>query len=432
MALLAPLFEKRASALSSGLGPGDPALASFFQPVNTSSSKVVTADIAMRVSTVFACVKRISETIAMLPLNVMQNLPDGGHRIATDHRLYKVLRNQANRWQTSYDWRMMMQAHILLRGNGYSQIVPTPGMGMNELVPLHPDRVWPFVVTPNGVKYYMFDSSPPPPAGSQLYYHYFPQNADTVILPASQVIHVKGPSSNGIVGLNAIRLAQEGVGLAMATEEHGARLFSNGAQIGKAFKHPGQLSEAAYKRLKDSLAAEHAGVSNAHKTLVLEEGMSIETLSMTAEDAQFLETRKFQVEDIARIFAVPLVLIGHSGDKNGTYASAEQLVQSYLTYTINPWLTAWEQVLCSKLLYASEKSFYIDFDIAAMLRGDSAARAQYYKARFEMGSISPDEIRAKEGDSPIGDGSGGKYYIMTNLLPSTMIGQDQGATNAGE
>lgn len=424
MAILSPLFEKRATAVASGLGAGDPALALFYGGQNTASAQSVTPDTAMRVSTVFACVKRISETIAMLPLNVMRKTAANGHEQATTHRLYRVLRSRPNRWQTSYDWRMMQQAHLLLRGNAYSQIVTTPGRGMNELIPLHPDRVWPFAVTPSGVKYFMHWNSPPPPAGSKIWYQHFPQNAPASVLSSDEVIHIKGPSINGVVGLNPIQLAQESVGLAMATEEHGARLFSNGAQISKAFKMPGKLSQDAYDRLKKSLATTHAGVSNAHKTIILEEGMDIATLSMTAENAQFLESRKFQVEDIARIFSVPLLLLGHSGDKNSTYASAEQLVQAFMTYTINPWLTAWEQVLCSQLLYDSERDYYIDFDDSAMLRGDSKARADYYRARFQMGSISPDEIRAKEGESPIPDGSGGKYYIMTNLIPSSESGKE--------
>lgn len=426
MGLLSPIFEKRATSVHSSAGVGDPALASFFGGQNTSSAQFVTSDSALRVSTVFACVKRISETLAMLPLNVNRNTNDGGHTLSTNHRLYKQLSMKPNKWQTSYDWRMMKQFHLLLRGNCYSYIASNPGRGMNELVPMHPDRVWPFVVTPSGAEYYMFWNSPPPPAGSKIKYHYFPQNAPAQVLTSDVVLHIKGPSINGVVGLNPIQLAQEGIGLAMATEEHGARLFSNGAQISKAFKHPGQLSQPAYDRLKASLSNEHAGVSNAHKTIVLEEGMDIATLSMTAEDSQFLESRKFQVEDIARIFSVPLILIGHSGDKNSTYASAEQLMQSFMTYTMGPWIVAWEQCMCDKLLYwqTSEKDYYIDFDVSAIMRGDSAARSAYYKARFELGSMSPDEIRAKEGDSPIADGSGKKYYLMTNLLPLDMIGKE--------
>lgn len=422
MAILSTLFEKRASAIASGLGPGDPALATFFGGQNTASAQYVTADTSLRVSTVYACVKRISETLAMLPLNTNRELPDGGHLIDKKFRLYKQLSQKPNRWQTSYDWRLMQQAHVLLRGNSYSEITNTPGRGLNELVPMHPDRVWPIAVTPSGVEYYMFWNSPPPPAGSRIKYQYFPQNAPMKVLLDSEVLHIKGPSINGVVGLNPIQLAQESIGLAMATEEHGARLFSNGAQISKAFKHPSKFSQEAYERLKNSLSESHSGVANAHKTIVLEEGMDIASLSMTAEDSQFLESRKFQVEDIARIFAVPLILIGHSGDKNSTFASAEQLMQSFMTYTMAPWITAWEQAMCDKLIY--EKDVYIDFDVSAIMRGDSQARSAYYKARFELGSISPDEIRAKEGDSPIADGSGGKYYLMTNLLPLDLIGKD--------
>jgi HK97 family phage portal protein len=423
MGYLSRAFEKRASADIIGLSPGDPALAAFWGGPSTASVQDVSSDTALRVSTVFACVNRISQTLAMLPLLTMHDLPGGGHEIAKSHRLYKQLRYQSNRWQTAYDFRLMMQAHVLLRGNGYARIVSAPGRGINELVPMHPDRVWPFVITPNGVTYYMYDNSPPPPPGSKLFFQYFPINANMEILLQSEVFHVTGLSTNGIVGINPIKKLREAIGLAMATEEHGARVFSNGAQISKAFRHPNKLSKDAYDRLKSSLGSEFQGVRNSNKTIILEEGMDISTLSMTSEDAQFLETRAFQVEDIARIFSVPLVLIGHSGDKASTYASAEQFVASFITHTMQPHFVSWEQAIQRDLFYPSEMGIYrAAFNVDEMLRGDMAGRAAYYTARFGVASISPDEIRAKEGESPIADGSGTKHYIMSNMIPLEMAG----------
>lgn len=433
MALLSPLWEKRASASPSlPLSSGDPALMGIFGGSSTNSAQTVNADTALNISAVFACVTRKAKTLAMLPLNVMRRLPDGGKEIATNHRLYKQLNSKPNRWQTSFDWRYMMHGHVLLRGNGYSRIISTPGRGINELVPMHPDRVWPFVITPNGATYYMYDNSPPPPAGSKLFYQYFPINAEAEVLSEKDVLHIRGFSTNGIVGLTVVKLMRESVGIAMATEEQGARLFSNGAQVGKVFKHPSALSDVAYNRLREELNRNTAGVGNAHKTLILEDGMSIEQTTLTMEDAQFLETRKFQVEDICSFLDVPMILINRSGDKNQTFASAEQIISIFINHQMAPDFVCWEQVLNKDLLYASERNeYYCDFDFSALLRGDTKARAEYLLKRFQTASITPDEIRVSEGGSPTGTPEGKKYYLQSGMLPVDMAGKMNSPVQSG-
>jgi HK97 family phage portal protein len=351
MGLLSLRKENRDSLNgATAIHPKDPALADLWSGgTNSASGQHVTSDTAMRVSTVYACVTVLSQTLAMLPKYVKQVRSDGGLDNLQNHRLYKQIHNRPNRWQTSFEFFEMMEGHRLLRGNAYARIVAYPGRGINELVPMHPDRVWPFVVTPSGVTYFMYDNSPSPPPGSKLYYQY----GDTEILLSDEVLHVRGFSTNGIVGMNPItRAAREAVGLAMATEETGARLFSNGAQISKIFKHPTKMSDAVYERMKKQMDA-FSGSSNAGKTMILEEGMGIESLSMTMDNAQFLETRKFQVEDIARIFNVPLVLIGH-GDKAPTYASAEQFFMSFKVHTMHPNCKRWEEAMERDLLYPQE------------------------------------------------------------------------------
>lgn len=424
MGLLSPMRKESRAGSTAPLSPADPALADMFTVVNSASGQNVTADTALRISTVYACVNRISKTVAMLPLNVMKKLPGGGKEIATSHRLYRQINARPNRWQTSYDWRLMTQGHILLRGNGYSRLVSTPGRGLNELIPLHPDRVWPFIITPNGVTYYMYDNSPVPPAGSKLFYQYFPINANTEILTDEEVFHIKGYSVNGIVGMNVVKLMRESIGLSMATEEHGSRLFSNGAQISKIFTHPTKMSDTVYKRMKEQLGKEFSGVSNAHKTMILEEAMKVENISMTMEDAQFLKTRNFQVEDIASFLDVPLILINRSSDKNQTFASAEQIVSLFITHQMTPHFVCWEQQLSRDLLYPSEinDGYYFDFDLRAMMRGDTASRATYLKQRFTMASMSPDDIRVYEGESPTGTEEGKKYYLQSGMMPANMAG----------
>ena len=423
MGLLSPLFERRAS-VSQSLGMNDPALEGYFGGVgtNTASSQNVNAETALAISTVFACVSRKAKTLAMIPLEVKKKLKDGGHEVAVQHRLYRQLNSKPNAWQTSYDWRLMGQTHIMLRGNFYNYIQSTPGRGLNQLIPLDPDRVWPFVVTRSGVVYYLSDNSPVPPEGSKIFYHYFPMNGESQILNASEVFHVRGLSRNGIVGKTVVKLMKESVGLAMATEEQGATLFTNGAQIGKVFTHPTKLDDPAFDRLRKQLD-QYSGAANAHRTIILENGMNIEKMSLTMEEAQFLETRKFQVEDICSFLDVPMMLIHRSGDKNQTFASAEVINQMFITHNMQPEFVNWEQRLKFDLLYDSEQDYYFDFDFSAMMRGDMVAQGQYNKARFETGSWTPNDIRRNAGESPIDKPEANELYVQSGTLPAKLAGQ---------
>lgn len=425
MGLLSLRKENRDSLNgATALHPKDPALAELWGGgINSHSGQNVTSDTAMRVSAVYACVTILSQTLAMLPKYVKQNRVDGGLDMLPNHRLYKLIHNRPNRWQSSFDFFEMMEGHRLLRGNAYARIVMYPGRGLNELVPMHPDRVWPFIVTPSGVTYFMYDNSPCPPPGSKLYYQYFPLNGETEVLLAEEVLHVRGFTTNGIVGMNPItRAAKEAVGLAMATEETGARLFSNGAQIAKIFRHPTRMSDVVYDRMKDQVKS-RSGSSNAGGTLILEEGMDIANLTMKMDDAQFLETRKFQVEDIARIFNTPLVLIGH-GDKAPTYASAEQFFMSFKVHTMHPNCKRWEESMERDLLYPAEvNQVEIVFDMDSMMRGDANARSNYLQKRFGMASITPNQVKLYEGENPSDDEAGNKLYIMSNMIPLDMAGK---------
>ena len=432
MGLLSIPRESRGSAPSVTLSPKDPALSDFFGGgINSYSGQNVTSDTAMRVSAVFACVTVLSQTLAVLDKFVKGRRPGGkGRDILWDHRLSEMISSRPNRWQDDFEFYEMGEGHRLLRGNFYARIVMRPGRGPNELVPMHPDRVWPFVITPDGATWFMYDNSPCPPAGAKLYYQYFPINGPTEILLQEEVLHVRGFSTNGIVGMNPIaRAAREAIGLSMAAEESGARLFANGAQISKVFRHPQKMSDPVYARMKDQIA-KFSGTPNAGKTMILEEGMDITSLSMTMKEAQFLEVRKFQVEDIAWIFNVPLVLIGH-GDKAPTYASAEQFFMSFKVHTIHPNTSRWEKAMKRDLLYPSEKNIFIDFDIDSMMRGDAASRSTYLRNRFAMASITPNEGKIYEGENPSDDPAADKLYIMSNMVPLDMAGKitkQQGAS----
>lgn len=415
-------FEKRGSTISA-TEQRDPALSAFFGGAQTRSSQNVTADTAIKISTVYACINRKASALAMMPLHTMQELDDGGHRIAKEHRTYRQVHARPNDWQTSFEWRYMGQAHKMLRGNFYNYKKYVPGRGANQLIPLHPDRVWPFVITPEGTTYYMYDSSPTPPAGSKLYYQYFPINGEQVIFTASEVMHIRGYTDNGIVGKSVVRLMAESVGLAMATEQQGATLFTNGAQIGKVFKHPNKLDDPTFDRLKGELG-QYTGVANSNKTIILEDGMSVEKISLTMEEAQFLETRKFQVEDICSFLDVPMMLIHRSGDKNQTFASAEVINQMFITYNMQPEFENWEQRLKEDLLFESEKgSYYFNFDFNAIMRGDMAAQAAYNKSRFETASWTPDDIRRNSGESPMNTPESKQTYLQSGMMPASMAGK---------
>lgn len=411
---------------SASYHPKDPALADLWNGgVNSASGQNVNVTTAMRVSAVFACITIHAQTMAMLPKHVKEIRPDGGMDILTGHRLYKQIHNQPNRWQSSFEFFEYMVGCRWTRGNAYAFINYNPGRQINELVPMDPDRVWPFVTTPSGVTYYLYDNSPPPPAGSELWYQYFPLNAETVVMPAANVLHIRGYSSNGIVGMSPItKAAREAIGLAMATEEHGGRLFSNGARPSLVVEYPGKISDKTFEQMKSAFYEQMVGTSNSGKPFFAEEGMKITPLSLTSQDAQFLETRKLQIEEIARIFNVPLILIG-AGDKAATFASAEQFFLSFKTHTLQPEVVRFEQAMQRALLYSSEMGkIIIDFDIDSMMRADAVARATYLQKRYQTSSITPDGIMIYENENPSGTEAGKKLYIMSNMVPLDEAGQN--------
>lgn len=423
MSFLSSLKEIRASVNPSvSLSSGDAALSDYFGAGRgTASNQDVNTNSALKISTVYACINRRGKCFAMLPLHVMKKIEGGGHEIADKFRLYKQFNLSPNDWQTSFEWRLMGMLHIQLRGNFYNYKQPIPGRGLNKIIPLHPDRVWPFVVTPSGITYYIYDNSPAPPVGSKLFYQYFPITGETQIFNASEILHLRGISENGIVGKTTIKLFAESCGLAMAMEQQGAKLFSNGVQISKVFKHPNKLDDKAFDRLYDQLQ-KYTGVENSHRTIILENGMDISNLSMTMQDSQFIESRKFQVEDLCSYLDVPMMLIHRSGDKNQTFASAEIIMQMFVTLSMQPEFENWEQRLKKDLLYDSEQDYYFKFDFDELMRGDSAARATYLKSRFDTASLTPNDIKRKEGESPYDNEESNQTYLGSGMMPAKMAG----------
>jgi len=372
----------RASAKHAGGHPRDPALAQLFPVQNTHSGQVVTELTAMQSSAVHACVRVIAETLAGLPLILYKRTENGKER-ATDDPLYSLLHDQPNPWQTSYEFREMLMGHMLLTGNGYAEIVRSGDGIVRLLRPLHPQRVRPFRYRDN------------------IAYAYTEQDGTQRILFKAEMLHVRNMvGSDGVTGMSMIALARESIGLSLATEEHGARLFSNDATPAGILEHPGTLDDAAIKRLRESWENTHRGSGNAHKTAILEGGLQYKQISINPKDSQFIEARRFQIADIARVYRVPLHLIGDL--EKSAFSNIEQQGLDFVVHTMRPWLIRWEQAIRRDLFTAAEKQvLFAEFLVDGLLRGDISSRYAAYGMAIKDGHMSRNEVREIEGRNTV-------------------------------
>lgn len=342
------------------------------------SGVIVTAETAMRCLAVFACVKVLAETMAQLPLSVHRRRANGGADEDTAHSLYPILHDAPNQWQTSFEWREMAMGHTALRGNAYSYISRDHMGRVLELLPLHPDRVTVRQLPDWSVEYTIAR-----PGGSAL--------------PAKpgEILHLAGLSSNGVTGVSPIAQAREAVGLSLAAEMHGAQLFGNGARPGGVLTHPKALSDPARENLKKTWQVQHGG-ENRLGTAILEEGMEWKQLGMTSEDAQFLETRKYQRAEIASLFRVPPHMIGDL--ERATFSNIEHQSIAFVVHTMMPWVKRWEQRLNRQLLSSADrKTHFVRFNVDGLLRGDTQTRYAAYGVAITNGWMSRNEVRALEG-----------------------------------
>ena len=371
----------------------------------TASGVSVTPDAALKVTTVYACVTHLADSIAMLPLGLYQESSDGRRKYpAKQHRLFNMIKRRPNRWQTSFEWRRMMAGHMLMRGNAYSLIATSAAHG-DELIPLHPDRVTPFLGPDDDV-----------------YYHYQPAQGEARILLREEVHHWRGFGGDLLGAPSPIRLHAESIGLAMAALEHGARVFSNGAVSTGLLRHPKELNDPAYKRLRESFADQYQGLANHHKPILLEEGMEFTKLSLNADEVQMLQTRVHQVSDVCSIWRMNPILIGH-GDKTSSWGTGvEQITIGHLTFTLSPHLRLIEQAMERDLLPASDinSGHFIRYTDGALLRVDMKAKAEYYKAAIggnnNPGWMHRNEVRALE-DLDWADGL--DEFVMPQAYSST-------------
>lgn len=357
----------------------------------------VTEANALQSAAVFACVRVLSETVASLPLPVYRRLTPRGKERAPEYPLYSILHDAPNPEMTSFTFRETLMGHLATWGNAYGYIDFEKNGRVSGLLPLLPGRM--NVKRTNG----------------QLYYHYRMNDGTEYVWPSYRVLHIPGLGYDGIIGYSVIHMAREAIGLTMAEEQFGSSYFGNGAQPGGVLEHPSKLSVDAQTNLRKSWNEMHQGLSNQHRIAILEEGMKYKQTSIPPEDSQFLEARHFQVEEIARIYRIPQHMIGELG--HATFSNVEHLSIDFVVHTMRPWLVRWEQTINQKLISSMDgKTYFAEFLVDGLLRGDSVARASYYKEMFFMGAMSPNDIREKENMNPVEGGD--SYYIPMNMLPA--------------
>ena len=381
-----------------------------FMMGGSTSGKSVTERSSMQMTAVYACVRILSEAIAGLPLHLYRYKEDGGKEQAVDNNLYRLLHDEPNPEMTSFVFRETLMTHLLLWGNAYAQIIRN---GKGEVIALYP-------LMPNKMSVDRDEKG-------QLYYTYSRANEEaatmtgnTVILKPSDVLHIPGLGFDWLVGYSPIAMAKNAIGMAIACEEFGAKFFANGAAPSGVLEHPGTIKDPA--KVRDSWNSTFGGSANSGKVAVLEEGMKYTPISISPEQAQFLETRKFQINEIARIFRVPPHMVGDL--EKSSFSNIEQQSLEFVKYTLEPWVVRWEQALSRALLSITEKpTYFFKFNLEGLLRGDYQSRMNGYAIARQNGWMSANDIRELENQDRIPAEEGGDLYLINgNMLPLNKAG----------
>ena len=376
----------------------------------TTSGKSVTERSAMQMTAVYSCVRILAEAVAGLPLHLYRYTEEGGKEKATDHPLYLLLHDEPNPEMSSFVFRETLMTHLLLWGNAYAQIIRN---GKNEVIALYP-------LMPNKMTVDRDEDG-------QLYYTYqrATEEAHTiegssVRLKPSDVLHIPGLGFDGLVGYSPIAMAKNAIGMAIACEEYGAKFFANGAAPGGVLEHPGTIKDP--QRVRESWQSTFGGSGNANKIAVLEEGMKYTPIGISPEQAQFLETRKFQINEIARIFRVPPHMVGDL--EKSSFSNIEQQSLEFVKYTLDPWVIRWEQSMMRALLTEDEKgAYFVKFNLEGLLRGDYQSRMNGYAIGRQNGWMSANDIRELENMDLIPEEEGGNLYLINgNMLPMSNAG----------
>ncbi len=371
----------------------------------STSGKVVNERSSMQMTAVYACVRILAEAIAGLPLHLYRQGEGSSKQKAKDHPLYTLLYAEPNSEMTSFVFRETLMTHLLLWGNAYAQIIRNGKGQVAALYPLMPSRM-------------QVDRD----KSGNLYYQYTTNAEDaptmkgtSVILDPSDVLHIPGLGFDGLVGYSPIAMAKNAIGMAIACEEFGAKFFANGAAPSGVLEHPGTVKDPT--RLRETWQGQFGGSANSGKVAVLEEGMKYTPISISPEQAQFLQTRKFQINEIARIFRVPPHMVGDL--EKSSFSNIEQQSLEFVKYTLDPWVIRWEQSLSRALLAPDEKqSMFFRFNVEGLLRGDYQSRMTGYATARQNGWMSANDIRTLEDMDRIAEEDGGDLYLINgNMLP---------------
>ena len=409
MGFLSGLFRSRDAPRNSTSGSAY----RFFMGSSTSGKRVNERS-AMQMTAVYSCVRILSEAVAGLPLHLYQYTDRGSKEKAVDNPLYFLLHDEPNTEMTSFVFRETLMTHLLLWGNAYSQIIRNGKGEVVGLYPLMPDRM-----TVNRDE------------KGRLYYEYMVSSDDaktlkggTVRLSPYDVLHIPGLGFDGLAGYSPIAMAKNAIGLAIAAEEYGSKFYANGATPSGILEYPGTVKEP--DKVRESWNAGFGGSSNAHKIAVLEEGMKYTPISISPNEAQFLETRKFQINEIARIFRVPPHMVGDL--EKSSFSNIEQQSLEFVKYTLEPWLVRWEQAMQRSLIPQDGKSkYFIKFNVDGLLRGDYQSRMQGYATARQNGWMSANDIRELENLDRIPAEDGGDLYLINgNMMPLSMSGAAYG------
>ena len=416
MGVLSGLFKSRDKPADRTAGSSY----SFFLG-SSSAGKYVTERSAMQMTAVYCCVRILSEAVASLPLQFYRYTDEGGKEKAVDHPLYFLLHDEPNLEMTSFIFRETLMGHLLIWGNAFAQIIRNGKGEIIALYPLMPDRMK--VDRDNN---------------GRLYYEYTVYDSDDVDdkagrivrLQPHDVLHIPGLGFDGLVGYSPIAMAKNAIGLAIATEEYGSKFFANGAAPSGVLEHPGTIKDPS--RVRESWQATFGGSGNANKIAVLEEGMKYTPISISPEQAQFLETRKFQIDEIARIFRVPPHMIGDL--EKSSFNNIEQQSLEFVKYTLDPWVSRWEQAMVRSLLTPAEKKkYFFKFNVDGLLRGDYQSRMNGYATARQNGWMSANDIRELENLDRIPEEEGGDAYLVNgNMIPIQVAMQGLNAESGTE
>ena len=398
MSIFSRILKSRAEPRNSL--PGD-----SYRPYigRTTSGNSVTPRSSMQLTAVYCCVRVLSEAVARLPLSTYRYGKSGTKERATDHPLYLILHDEPNPEMTSFSFRETLMTHLLLYGNAFAQIIRNGKGEVIALYPLMPDRMK-VDRDEHGHIYYEYqkyqDEAPTMKNGS-------------VILKPTDVLHIPGLGFDGLVGYSPIAMAKNAIGMASACEEYGASFFANGASPGAVLEHPGVLKDP--EKVRKAWNEAYGGPNKANRVAVLEEGMKFTPISINPQEAQFLETRKFQLDEIARIFRIPPHMIGDL--EHATFSNIEEQSLEFVQYTLQPWLVRWEQAIQRALLTPEEKkTIFVRFNVDGLLRGNYQTRMQGYATGINNGFLCPNDVRQLENMDLIPDELGGNTFMVNGTM----------------